>query len=69
MFTAHIDAFEDSPGACDNGGGTVVLLLLAELPDFMTGFAHTERDTPEIVDCEKIVVVAKALSAFVTALV
>ncbi len=28
---AHIDAYEDSPGALDNASGTVMLLLLAEL--------------------------------------
>lgn len=31
VITAHIDAYEDSPGASDNGSGTVVLLLLAEM--------------------------------------
>lgn len=31
VVTAHIDAYEDSPGASDNASGTVVLLLLAEL--------------------------------------
>ncbi len=31
VLTAHIDAYEDSPGASDNASGTVVLLLLAEL--------------------------------------
>lgn len=31
VFTAHIDAYEDSPGASDNGSGTVVLMLLAEM--------------------------------------
>ena len=31
VVTAHIDAYEDSPGALDNASGTVVLLLLAEL--------------------------------------
>ena len=31
VITAHIDAYEDSPGACDNASGTVVLLLLAEM--------------------------------------
>lgn len=31
VFAAHIDAYEDSPGACDNASGIVVLLLLAEL--------------------------------------
>ncbi|MBM3330702.1 Zn-dependent exopeptidase M28 [candidate division WOR-3 bacterium] len=29
VLTAHIDAYEDSPGASDNASGTVVLLLLA----------------------------------------
>jgi len=29
--TAHIDAYEDTPGASDNASGTVVLLLLAEM--------------------------------------
>jgi aminopeptidase YwaD len=29
--TAHIDAYEDTPGASDNASGTVVLMLLAEL--------------------------------------
>lgn len=31
LVTAHIDAYEDSPGASDNASGTVVLLLLAEM--------------------------------------
>jgi len=31
VITAHIDAYEDSPGACDNASGTVVILLLAEM--------------------------------------
>jgi aminopeptidase YwaD len=31
VFTAHIDAYEDSPGASDNASGTVVLLLTAEM--------------------------------------
>lgn len=31
VVTAHIDAYEESPGATDNATGTAVLLLLAEL--------------------------------------
>ena len=31
VITAHIDAYEDVPGASDNASGTVVLLLLAEM--------------------------------------
>lgn len=31
IVTAHIDAYEDSPGALDNASGTAVLLLLAEV--------------------------------------
>jgi aminopeptidase YwaD len=31
FVTAHIDAYEDSPGATDNASGTAVLLLLAEM--------------------------------------
>lgn len=31
VFTAHIDAYEDAPGASDNASGVVILLLLAEL--------------------------------------
>ena len=31
VICAHIDAKAGSPGAVDNGGGTVVLMLLAEL--------------------------------------
>jgi len=31
VVTAHIDAYEDVPGASDNASGIVVLLLLAEL--------------------------------------
>ena len=31
VVTAHIDAYEDTPGALDNASGCVVLLLLAEL--------------------------------------
>jgi aminopeptidase YwaD len=31
VITAHIDAYEDSPGASDNASGTTVLLLCAEM--------------------------------------
>jgi aminopeptidase YwaD len=31
LITAHIDTYEDTPGALDNASGTVVLLLLAEM--------------------------------------
>ncbi len=31
VFTAHIDAYENSPGALDNASGIVVLMLLAEM--------------------------------------
>ncbi len=31
VLTAHIDAYENSPGASDNASGTVVLLLVAEM--------------------------------------
>jgi aminopeptidase YwaD len=31
VITAHIDAYEDTPGALDNASGTATLLLLAEL--------------------------------------
>ena len=31
VITAHIDAYEDTPGASDNASGTVVLLLLAKM--------------------------------------
>lgn len=31
VVTAHIDAYEDAPGATDNASGVVVLLLLAEM--------------------------------------
>jgi aminopeptidase YwaD len=31
VLTAHIDAYEDSPGASDNASGIAVLLLAAEL--------------------------------------
>ncbi len=31
VVTAHIDAYEDTPGASDNASGVVVLLLLAEM--------------------------------------
>ena len=31
VITAHIDAYEDSPGALDNAAGVVVMLLLAEM--------------------------------------
>lgn len=31
VVTAHIDAYEDTPGASDNASGIVVLLLLAEM--------------------------------------
>jgi aminopeptidase YwaD len=31
VIAAHIDAYEDSPGASDNASGTVVLLICAEM--------------------------------------
>ncbi len=31
VFTAHIDAYEDSPGAADDASGVVALMLLAEI--------------------------------------
>ena len=31
VLTAHIDAYENTPGASDNASGTVVLMLLAEM--------------------------------------
>jgi aminopeptidase YwaD len=31
VLTAHIDAYENTPGALDNASGTVVLLLVAEM--------------------------------------
>lgn len=31
VITAHIDAYESTPGALDNASGTVVLLLAAEM--------------------------------------
>jgi aminopeptidase YwaD len=31
LLTAHIDAYEDTPGASDNASGTAVLLLAAEM--------------------------------------
>jgi len=31
LLTAHIDAYEDAPGASDNASGTVVLMLAAEM--------------------------------------
>ena len=31
VITAHIDAYEETPGASDNASGTIVLLLLAEM--------------------------------------
>jgi len=36
VLTAHIDAYEESPGASDNASGTAVLLLLAEM---LAGYA------------------------------
>lgn len=37
VVTAHIDAYEDAPGATDNAAGTVVLLLLGELLEKYAG--------------------------------
>lgn len=31
VFTAHLDAYEDSPGAADDASGVVALMLLAEI--------------------------------------
>ena len=39
VITAHIDAYENTPGALDNASGTVVLMLLAELlADYHGGY-------------------------------
>lgn len=58
VVTAHIDAYENSPGATDNAAGAVVLLLLAELlasdsggriaGDRLPGTSPTERFAGEI---------------------
>ncbi len=58
VVTAHIDAYEDTPGATDNAAGVVVLLLLAELlasdsggriaGDRMPDTSPTERFAGEI---------------------
>ncbi len=37
VATAHLDAYEDSPGASDNASGVVVLLLLAEMLSELQG--------------------------------
>ena len=37
VVAAHIDAYENSPGASDNASGTVVLLLVAEMLKEYTG--------------------------------
>jgi aminopeptidase YwaD len=42
VVTAHIDAYEDTPGASDNASGTVVLMLLAEMLAGYTGSAGIE---------------------------
>ncbi len=40
--TAHIDAYENSPGASDNASGTVVLMLLAEMLSEFRGKSSLE---------------------------
>jgi aminopeptidase YwaD len=42
IITAHIDAYEDSPGASDNAAGTVTLLLLAEMLSGFEGHSCVE---------------------------
>jgi aminopeptidase YwaD len=42
VLTAHIDAYEDVPGAADNASGTVVLLLLAEMLSDYQGYHCVE---------------------------
>lgn len=42
VITAHIDAYENSPGASDNASGTVVLLLLAEMLKTYSGDSTIE---------------------------
>lgn len=37
VITAHIDAYEDTPGALDNASGVAVLLLLAEMASDYAG--------------------------------
>jgi aminopeptidase YwaD len=42
VITAHIDAYEDTPGALDNAAGTATLLLIAELLSDYAGSATVE---------------------------
>jgi aminopeptidase YwaD len=42
ILTAHIDAYENSPGASDNASGTVVLLILGELLSSYKGTVQIE---------------------------
>jgi len=42
VVTAHIDAYENTPGASDNASGTAVLLLLAEMLSDYQGAACLE---------------------------
>lgn len=42
VITAHIDAYEDAPGASDNASGVVVLLLLAEMLSGYQGKSSVE---------------------------
>jgi len=47
--------------------GKAAMAITAErFPELMATATHTPRDTPEIVDCDKLVEIAGALHSFIT---
>ncbi len=45
-----------------------IAITSVKIPDLMASVTHTPKDTPENVDCKKLVEVAKALKSFIQAL-
>ncbi len=46
-------------------GVPAIVFASESMQDFMMRFTHTSLDTPEIVDCEKLVEAAKAVDALI----
>ena len=49
-------------------GKAAVAITAERFPELMANVTHTPRDTPEIVDCDKLVEIADALQTFITRL-
>ena len=47
-------------------GKAAIAITAERFPELMATATHTPRDTPEIVDCDKLVEIAGALHSFIT---